>query len=142
MLKRGPIPVFFPPSAVLFIENKCPITKGIMMSSTRIFRVSLCLAGFAFTGNSLANQQEEEHQWSVTMVAMEQVCNKTNPGLNGDVENAMASDPKIDEAKKSQVRKIKSDPSYKLEVASITSTILKSPLAAMAQDMCKEYAPK
>jgi hypothetical protein len=113
-----------------------------MMSSTRIFRVSLCLAGFAFAGNSLANQQEEEHQWSVTMVAMEQVCNKTNPGLNGDVENAMASDPKIDEAKKSQVRKIKSDPSYKLEVASITSTILKSPLAAMAQDMCKEYAPK
>lgn len=112
------------------------------MSSIRIFRLSLCLAGFAFAGSSLANQQEEEHRWLVTMVAMEQVCNKTNPGLNGDVENAMASDPKIDEATKSKVRKIKSDPSYELEVANMASTVLRSPLAAMAQDMCKEYAPK
>ncbi|MFL6966612.1 MULTISPECIES: hypothetical protein [Pseudomonas] len=112
------------------------------MSLLRMSTFSLCLAGISVAGSSLANQQDQEHQGYVVLVAMEQICNKNNPGLNGDVENAMATEPKFNEAAKAQIRKIKSDPAYKFQVSNMVSTLTNSPLGAMAQDMCKEYAPK
>ncbi|CAN1602467.1 hypothetical protein LOY35_18375 [Pseudomonas sp. B21-028] len=112
------------------------------MSLLRMSTLSLCLAGFGFAGGVFANQQDEKHQGLVALVAMEQVCNKTNPGLKGDVENAMASDPRIDEATKAEVRKIKSDPAYKFQVMGMANNLANSPLAGTAQGMCKDYAPK
>ncbi|MGX9570666.1 MULTISPECIES: hypothetical protein [Pseudomonas] len=112
------------------------------MSLVRIASLSLLLSACGFTGSVLANQVVETHRLAVTLVAMEHLCNKANPGLNGSVENAMASDPSIDEPTKAEVRKISSDPAYKGEVEFMMQSLNNSGLATMAQDLCKSYAAK
>lgn len=112
------------------------------MLSVRMSTLSLCLVSLGFVGSSFADSQQEIHQSALAAVAMEQICNKNNPGLNGDVENVIASDPKFDEASKAEIRKVKSDPAYKFEVMGMVSNLNSSGMATIAQDMCKEYAPK
>lgn len=110
------------------------------MSLVRIASLSLLLGASGLTGSVLANQAVETHQVAVTLVAMEHLCNNANPGLKGSVENAMASDPKVDEPTKAEVRKISSDPAYKGEVEFMMQSLKRSGMAAMAQDLCKSYA--
>ena len=113
------------------------------MSSVRIAGLSLLLAASVVASNALAaNQAVETHRLAVTLVAMERLCNNANPGLNGTVENAMASDPKVDEPTKVEVRKISSDPAYNGEVEFMMQSLKSSGLAAMAKDLCKSYAAK
>jgi len=104
--------------------------------------MSLCLAASVGAGNAVANQAVETHRVALTLVAMEQICNKTNPGLNGSVENAMASDASVDEATKAEVHKINSNPAYKSEVDYTIQSLERSGMAAMAKDMCPSYAAK
>lgn len=112
------------------------------MSLIRIANLSLLLSAFGFAGNAHANQAVETHRLALTLVAMEHLCNNANPGLKGSVENAMASDPKLDEPTKAEVRKISSDPAYKGEVEFMMQSLNRSGMAAMAQDLCKSYAAK
>ncbi|MNP05358.1 hypothetical protein D3C76_973070 [compost metagenome] len=112
------------------------------MFLVRIANLSFLLAAFGLAGSALANQAVEAHRLAVTLVAMEHLCNNANPGLNGSVENIMASDPTLDEPTKAEVRKIGSDPAYKSEVELMMQTLNRSGLATMAQDLCKSYAAK
>ncbi|RON43511.1 hypothetical protein BK666_20785 [Pseudomonas frederiksbergensis] len=112
------------------------------MFSIRNATLCLSLVSFGFASSSFAKQPVDTHQVAVTLVAMEQICNKANPALNGSIENAMASDPKMDEATKAEVRKVNSDPAYKGEVGVMVQSLNSSGMAAMAQDMCKSYAAK
>ncbi|MBV4463874.1 hypothetical protein KVG95_11120 [Pseudomonas sp. SWRI79] len=112
------------------------------MFSLRNATLCMSLVSFGFASSSFANQAVDTHQVAVTLVAMGQLCNKANPGLNGSIENAMASDPKMDEATKAEVRKVSSDPAYKSEVGFMMQSLNSSGMAAMAQDMCKSYGAK
>jgi hypothetical protein len=112
------------------------------MFSLRAATLCMSLVSAGFATSSFANQPVDTHQVAVTLVAIGQICNKTNPGLNGSIENALASDPKIDDATKAEVRKVNSDPLYKGEVGVMVQTLNSSGMAAMAQDLCKSYAAK
>ncbi|ALI04416.1 hypothetical protein C1Y08_20755 [Pseudomonas sp. FW306-02-F02-AA] len=112
------------------------------MFSLRNATLCLSLVSFGFASSTFANQAVDTHQVAVTLVAMGQICNKANPGLNGSIENAMVSDPKMDEATKAEVRKVSSDPAYKGEVGVMVQALNSSGMAAMGQDMCKSYAAK
>nr|GFD58843.1 hypothetical protein [Tanacetum cinerariifolium] len=74
------------------------IDREFVMSPIRMAVLSLCLGILGYTGSTLASSEDEKQQGLLVLVAMEQVCNNANPGMNSDVENAMASDPTIDEA--------------------------------------------
>lgn len=113
------------------------------MSPIKVSMLSLCLVGLGFAGTSFATPAEEKEQGLITLVAMEQVCDKANPGMKSDVENAMEKDSTIDEATKAEVRKIKADPAYKFKVSSMASNLMNSPIGAYAaKDMCKTYGTK
>ncbi|MCQ2996134.1 hypothetical protein NLO88_03115 [Pseudomonas syringae] len=119
------------------------IDREFVMSPIRMAVLSLCLGILGYTGSTLASSEDEKQQGLVVLVAMEQVCNNANPGMKSDVENAMASDPTIDEATKTEVRKIKSDPAYKSKVSSTAENLIHSPMGAyVAQDLCKNYGAK
>ncbi|MCD5970798.1 hypothetical protein [Pseudomonas quasicaspiana] len=119
------------------------INREFVMSPIRMSVLSLCLGILGYTGSTLASSEDEKQQGLVVLVAMEQVCNNANPGMKSDVENAMASDPTMDEATKTEVRKIKSDPAYKSKVSSTAESLIHSPMGAyVAKDLCKNYGAK
>ena len=111
------------------------------MSVVRICRLSLCLACLCFAGSSIANENEEVHQTALTAIAMEQVCDKANPGMNASIENALANEPSM-ESIKPEVRKVQSDPAYKAEVAAMVTTLSAPHLKVLQKELCGPYAPK
>ena len=111
------------------------------MSVVRICRLSLCLVGICFAASSFANEAEELHQIALTAIAMEQACNKSNPGMDANIENAFANDPSM-ESIKPEVRKVQADPAHAAEVANMVSTLSAPPFLALQKDLCGVYAPK
>lgn len=102
--------------------------------------LSLCLLALGFTGNALADMAQEQEQALITLVAMEQVCDKTTPGKKSDVENAMATDSSLDEATKAEVRRIKADPAYKFKVSAMATDLMYSPIRDLVtKDLCNKY---
>ncbi|MFA5981080.1 MAG: hypothetical protein WC818_22835 [Pseudomonas sp.] len=112
------------------------------MFSVRNATLCLTLVSTGFASSCFANQPVDVHQVAVTLIAVEQICNKANPGLNGSFENAMASDPDTDEATRAEARKVSSDPAYKGEVEFMVQSLKSSGLVALTQDLCKSYAAK
>ena len=111
------------------------------MSVVRICRLSLSLACLCFAGSSIANENEEVHRTALTAIAMEQSCDKANPGMNVSIENAFANDPSLERIKP-EVRKVQSDPAYKAEVAAMVNTLSTPPFQVLQQQLCSVYAPK
>ncbi len=111
------------------------------MSVVRICRLSLCLACLCFAGSSIANENEELHQTALTAIAMEQVCDKANPGMNASIENTFVNDPSMEQIKP-EVRRVQSDPAYKAEVAAMVNTLSTPSFQVLQQQLCGVYAPK
>lgn len=111
------------------------------MSVVRICRLSLSLACLCFAGSSIANENEEMHRTALTAIAMEQVCDKANPGMNASIENAFANEPSLERIKP-EVRKVQSDPAYKAEVAAMVNTLSAPPFQVLQKELCGPYAPK
>lgn len=112
------------------------------MFSTRIGAVSLCLACMGLNTVAQAATDLENHRLALTIVALEQVCNKAVPGLNGSVANLLANEP-VDDAVKAEVHKVQT-PQYKPQVDEMVGRFSGSPLgnAMVEQGTCKGYAAR
>ncbi|MBC3410668.1 hypothetical protein HU719_006520 [Pseudomonas sp. SWRI107] len=113
------------------------------MFSARISAAALCVATLGLGNVALASSQAENHQVAVTIVAMEQVCNKAVPGLNGTVANLLAKEP-VEAPLKAEILKVQSEPQYKAEVDGMVTQLSGSPLGKMAVEKgtCNGYAAK
>ncbi|MCE7762854.1 hypothetical protein GQL56_09375 [Pseudomonas putida] len=113
------------------------------MFSARISAVSLCLATMGMASAALADSKVENHKTAVTILAMEQVCNKAIPTLNGTVDNALANEP-MDDALKAEIMAVRSAPGGKNEVDDMANRLSGSPLSALVveQGTCKMYSAK
>ncbi|MFK3680937.1 hypothetical protein [Pseudomonas sp. NPDC088890] len=117
--------------------------KELPMFSARITAVSLCLATLGMANAALADSKAENHKTAVTILAMEQVCNKAIPGLNGTVDNALANEP-MDDALKAEIMALRSAPGSKTQIDDMANRLSGSPLSTLAveQGTCKMYAAK
>lgn len=117
--------------------------KEFCMFSARISAAALCVATLGLGNVALASSQADNHQVAVTIVAMEQVCNKAVPGLNGTVANLLAKEP-VEAPLKAEILKVQSEPQYKAEVDGMVTQLSGSPLGKMAVEKgtCNGYAAK
>jgi hypothetical protein len=115
--------------------------QGAFMFSARFSALSLSLLVVGFATASHA-EELNPHQVAVTLVAVGELCNKEDPTLKGSVENAIASDPTMDEAAKAEIRKVQADPKSKPEVDAMVVNLKTSGMWNVSKDMCKYYGAK
>ncbi|NIF28889.1 hypothetical protein F3J44_21225 [Pantoea sp. Tr-811] len=113
------------------------------MPLRRVTGASLCLATLVMAGTAVANADSENYKTAVTFLAMEKVCNKAVPGLNGTVDNALANEP-MDEALKVEIQAVRSAPGSNIQIDDMAKRLSASPLSALLVEKgtCKVYAAK
>jgi len=89
-----------------------------------------------------ADNSSDRRLAAVKVLALSHNCRALYPGVAGGVENLMVSDVSIDEATKTEVRRIGNDPRYKLQIDSMAYTYANSPEAYKLKTLCQNYVSK
>ncbi|WP_226456999.1 hypothetical protein [Pseudomonas sp. AF03-9] len=111
------------------------------MSVVGICRLSLSWVGICFAASAFASESLELHRTAITTIAMEQVCQNANPGMNVSLENAFANDTWEVETK-AEVRRIQAEPAYKPEVAEMVKKLSAPPFQVLQKELCDVYVAK